>query len=305
MKRFFCICLAALLATAAFNSCDKENKPGKGKYGVDGVTPMPKAVDLGIEITRKDGTKYKLLWASFNIGASKEYEYGDYYAWGETEPYYSSLDPLQWKKRETDSEEMLYNWGSYSYTGAKINTLSKYCPKNQTSYWGGAADTPDGETTLLPEDDVAHKKLGGKWRMPTKEEFDALMALKKDSQNEGSDYVWEGWVNAKDSKGNEVTDLWGNTVGGIRITRKSTNATLFFPAAGGCQEDFVPGTAGTAGVRGTYWSSSVFANRPILAYHMTLYYYPSEDMPPSSYINNNPRFLGLPVRPVCEEEVNE
>ena len=35
-------------------------------------------VDLGLP----SGTK----WATCNVGASKPEEYGDYYAWGETEP---------------------------------------------------------------------------------------------------------------------------------------------------------------------------------------------------------------------------
>ena len=69
--------MAALMVLAV--SCKKDDKPGKGadsgKYGIDGVTPMPEAVDLGLSVK----------WASFNLGASKPEEYGDYYAWGETE----------------------------------------------------------------------------------------------------------------------------------------------------------------------------------------------------------------------------
>ncbi len=35
-------------------------------------------VDLGLSVN----------WATFNVGATKPEEYGDYYAWGETETYY-------------------------------------------------------------------------------------------------------------------------------------------------------------------------------------------------------------------------
>lgn len=99
---------------------------------------MPEAVDLGLSVK----------WASFNIGASKEYEYGDYYAWGET----------------TTKDN--YDWASYKWcTG--YNKLTKYCPKDQADKWDATAkpNGPDGEIKLLPSDDVAHVKLGGKWRI--------------------------------------------------------------------------------------------------------------------------------------------
>ena len=76
MKRLLYLSLAALMVLAG-TSCKKENSNDvpKQKYGVDGVTPLPEAVDLGLSVK----------WASFNLGASKPEEYGDYYAWGETE----------------------------------------------------------------------------------------------------------------------------------------------------------------------------------------------------------------------------
>ena len=44
-----------------------------------GSIETPQAIDLGLP----SGIK----WASFNLGASKPEEYGDYYSWGETESY--------------------------------------------------------------------------------------------------------------------------------------------------------------------------------------------------------------------------
>ena len=53
------------------------------------------AVDLGIEMTRGDGTTYKLYWAKSNLSedglCSNPEDYGDYYAWGETEDIYGPL----------------------------------------------------------------------------------------------------------------------------------------------------------------------------------------------------------------------
>lgn len=68
MKRLIYLSLAALMVLAV--SCKKDNKPDNDnpvKYGVDGVTPMPDAVDIGLVV---DGQK--VLWANFNLGASKE-----------------------------------------------------------------------------------------------------------------------------------------------------------------------------------------------------------------------------------------
>jgi hypothetical protein len=40
------------------------------------VVVTPEYVDLGLSVK----------WATFNVGATKPEEYGDYFAWGETEP---------------------------------------------------------------------------------------------------------------------------------------------------------------------------------------------------------------------------
>lgn len=79
MKRILYLVMAALMVVAV--SCKKDDHADKVKYGVDGVTPMPEAVDMGTAI---DGKEFK--WASFNLGASTTLGYGDYYSWGELEP---------------------------------------------------------------------------------------------------------------------------------------------------------------------------------------------------------------------------
>lgn len=259
MKKLFCLSLTALMLLSV--SCNKDDKPGKGKYGVDGVTPLPEAVDLGLP----SGIK----WASFNLGASKPEEYGDYYAWGETEP-------------KSD-----YSWATYKYANGDYNKLTKYCPKDKTDYWDVAGKDPDGETTLLPsdDDDVAHLKLGGKWRMPTKEDIEELLAL---STNE--DYTWEKWALAKDANGNEIKDAWGNAVRGIRITRNSTGATIFLPAAGYCNVTSIGKNAASSG---DYWSSSLLTDYPDYAYYLG---FNSDE----SVWNYSSRYSGFTVRPVSE-----
>lgn len=257
MKKLFCLSLTALMLLSV--SCNKDDKPGKGKYGVDGVTPLPEAVDLGLP----SGIK----WASFNLGASKPEEYGDYYAWGETEP-------------KSD-----YSWATYKYANGAYDKLTKYCPKDKTSYWDVADKNPDGEVELLPSDDVAHVKLGGKWRMPTLNDIKELLAL---STNE--DYTWEKWALAKDANGNEIKDAWGNAVRGIRITRKSTGATLFLPAAGYCLGTSIGESAGSWG---DFWSSSLNTDDPNNAYDL---YFDSDE----SDWGSDYRYNGFTVRPVSE-----
>lgn len=98
-------------------------------------------VDLGLP----SGVK----WATCNVGATKPEEYGNYYAWGETEP------------------KTTYNWSTYKWCNGSGTTLTKY---NTDSDYG----TVDDKTVLDPEDDAARANWGGAWRMPTNEELEEL-----------------------------------------------------------------------------------------------------------------------------------
>lgn len=93
-----------------------------------------------------------LLWATCNVGANAPEEYGDYFAWGETQP------------KDT------YNWSTYQYCNGSYNTLTKYCSNVNLGYNGFTDDL----TTLLPEDDAAVANWGNGWRMPTKKEIQEL-----------------------------------------------------------------------------------------------------------------------------------
>jgi len=99
-------------------------------------------VDLGLSVK----------WASCNLGATKPEEFGDYYAWGETEV------------------KDLYNWTTYKWGSAK-DKLTKYCTKDE--YWDGTG-AADDKSTLDIEDDAARQILGGKWRIPSAKEWAEL-----------------------------------------------------------------------------------------------------------------------------------
>ena len=101
-------------------------------------------VDLGLP----SGT----LWATCNVGADAPEDYGDYFAWGETQP------------------KSIYNWSTYQYCNGSYNTMTKYCNNSGYGYNGFT----DNLTTLLPEDDAATANWGAGWRMPTEEEWQEL-----------------------------------------------------------------------------------------------------------------------------------
>ena len=105
--------------------------------------PEHEWVDLGLP----SGT----LWATMNIGANTREDYGDYFAWGETEP------------------KEVYTWGTYKWCNGSKNTLTKY---NTNSDYG----IVDGKTELEPEDDAAYVNWGPSWRTPTTEQQAELIS---------------------------------------------------------------------------------------------------------------------------------
>ena len=175
----------------------------------------PEAIDLGLSVK----------WASFNLGATKKEDYGYYYAWGETEPYYSSLDPLVWK----EGKEAGYDWPSYKWCKGTEDTITKYCFESSYGYNGFT----DGKTILDPEDDAAYVNLGGKWRMPT----DAEMTELRES------CTWK-WTSRDGVNGVDVIGPNGNYI--------------FLPAAG-CRDWTFLGYVPTYGF---YWSSSIRTDSP-------------------------------------------
>ena len=133
--RFFA---AFCCAAAVFAACDKSDEPKNGSNNNDSNNDDPKndtkeAVDLGLP----SGLK----WATYNVGATKPEEYGNYYAWGET------------ATKET------YSWDTYKHGDGE--TFSKY-------------NTTDGKTTLEASDDAATTNWGSAWRMPTDGEWTEL-----------------------------------------------------------------------------------------------------------------------------------
>ena len=123
-------------------------------------------VDLGLSVK----------WATCNVGATSPEEYGDYYAWGETEP------------------KTTYNWNYYKWCSGSSTTLTKY---NTSSEYG----TVDNKTVLDPEDDAAAVNWGGAWRMPTDAEWTELR----------ENCTWT-WTTKNGVNGYEVKGTNGNSI---------------------------------------------------------------------------------------------
>ena len=178
-----------------------------------------------------------LKWATCNVGAYTPEAYGNYYAWGETESKY------------------YYSGNSYKFdTGGE--TFTKY---NGT----------DGKTTLDPEDDAAAVNWGGKWRMPTNDEWGELI----------DECAWT-WTTL-------------NGVNGYEVKSKTNGNSIFLPAAG-CRLGY--GSPVNAGNYGYYSSSSLYPGDPD---------YPDLAWPVlfgSDYVNRDyeSRYVGQSVRPVVK-----
>lgn len=204
-------------------------------------------------------------WATNNVGALSSEEYGDYFAWGETEPYYEAgyaQEDLQahWKEGKTAG----YTWRNYKFrTSGDANYNIKFSKYNTSNDYG----LIDNNTTLDPEDDVAHVKWGGTWRMPTEAEQNELR--------------------------NNCTWTWTilNGVKGYRVTSNKagyTDRSIFLPAAG-----FRHGTSlYHVGIVGAYWSSSLYTDNPRHSWHL-------EFVNEIHVTEDNVRNDGGSVRPVC------
>ena len=139
----------------------------------NGNVSADKQVDMGVfEI---NGKNYRLIFAKSNLTkeglAANEYDYGDYFAWGATEPWYSSATQT-WKNDKpggyTTDNAPFYNSSTDSYT--------KYTPGD----------------ALEASDDAARQILKGDWRIPTTEIWAALVNNSTkvwDSTNKGYEFT--------------------------------------------------------------------------------------------------------------------
>ena len=133
-------------------------------------------VDLGLTIDQ-GGKTYKVIFAKSNLTqnglADDESDYGDYFAWGALEPWYTS-------------------YSDKTFNGWKNGYGSGYTTGNYNTYIASKTIVENG--VLKMEYDPAQKILGGDWQIPTKAIWEALNT---------SSYKWT-WTTKKNKNGMEV-----------------------------------------------------------------------------------------------------
>ena len=195
------------------------------------------------ETPRENGYEYvdlglSVKWATCNVGATVAEEFGDHIAWGESEP-----------KTEYLNENYIF------YDATEKNTYTKY-------------NSEDNKTVLEPEDDAAHVRWGGKWRMPTEAEWAELI--------ENCEWTW---ITQNGVKGRRVT----SNVEGY------THESIFLPAAGSINGTYVGSGSGD------YWSSTL-DSPPNLAFAHYIYFHSAAGIGKRT----NARISGQSIRPVTE-----
>lgn len=240
------------------------------------------AVDLGLSVK----------WANMNVGAEKVTDYGTFFAWGETDGITVSgaTTTISGTPAKT-----YFSWDTYAWCKGTYNTLTKYCPTDmQGSYWwdtSGTTVAADNKTQLELGDDAARANWGGKWRMPTAAELAELYRTNPDydpdydysdagSNTKIDGYTWT-WCDGS------ATQYMGSSVAGYIITKTSSGAHIFLPAAG----RRYGASFSSRGSYGFYWSSTLNAGYPDDAWYL---YFNSSN----AYMYGLDRDFGYTVRAV-------
>lgn len=196
-------------------------------------------------------------WAECNVGATKPEEYGYYFWWGDTIGYKRNSTNSGWVSVKDSS--------SFSFSTENCSTWNKSNSQLRSSGYADAAGNLAGAY------DAATAHLGAPWRMPTYEEFGALV---------GS--CTTKWVVRNGIPGQLVTG-----------TGSYSSKSIFFPAAGYCTGDeyYCDGAHGDYS-QGWYWSSTPYSNSSRYVWFLDFYMSGFT----RDYFDRD-RFQGLPVRP--------
>ena len=167
--------------------------------GPRGIVDSSQEVDLGLTITIQK-KNYKVIFAKSNLTedglAANEYAYGDYFAWGATEPWYSSISGNT------------FTWKEGHESGYADGTAPTFSPEYEMN------------TDFKMSDDPARKILGGDWQLPTVDIWMALRNANTKTVNWETTADGGFWEKLSENKG-------------IKITKKGEPGTyLFLPYAG-------------------------------------------------------------------------
>ena len=253
-------------------------------------------------------------WSTCNLGADKPHLYGDYYVWGATST--SAIGGIathylpENKPAQTGTENFTVTFrtgllqpGTYVSQGNIEYPGGYYCPNTPyyaggyvyashskwTKYTGGwngysSTGTADRKYTLEPVDDIAYELSNGAQRMPTKDEFNALLS---------------------NTDQTHVTNYNGTGANGWLLTGKGeyANKHIFLPEAGFVgqyQDHYGPNYSDKILERGVglyYWSSTLYVESDYPVFNA---YALAESN--NSYLKINGeyygRWFGMPVRAI-------
>lgn len=233
-------------------------------------------------------------WGTMNIGAtsvadSPETAYGDYFAWGEVDTYYTSItnedgeDVITWKSDATNTH----------IKGEKTGY-------NSTNYWDTNNEwnpSPiDATGTLTSDYDAATVLLDDQWRMPTPEDYNTLFTACGGTDLTDPEEITGTTSISKRGIYHVIADATIDDVhygvNGILFVADDTdiNCRVFFPMAGSIN-DTVWNNRGTYGY---YWTSTYDSENRNKAHCVTM---SNEDI----FINETQeRYIGLPIRPIMK-----
>ena len=146
----------------------------------NGKVSADKQVDMGV--FNIGGTKYRLIFTKSNLTttglAAKESDYGDYFAWGATKPWYTSYSGDRIQKSELiEGKSLGYNKQCAPFYNYDTSSYTKYT---------------NAGNTLEAADDAANKILGGDWQIPTQAIWQALVNNSTKGWNSGYKFTNNG-----------------------------------------------------------------------------------------------------------------
>lgn len=212
-------------------------------------------------------------WATMNLGATTVAGdpatcFGDYYAWGETEPRYTGLTITK----------LSYGSVKITFDGWKSDHSEGYSKNDYPSYKLSSLDASH---------DAATKAMGSEWHTPSSDDFLALYA----ACGGVGDYIPKDDITAGTTATKAKGIYWCEDFSGVKgvLFSDGTNR-LFFPSAGS-----INGTSYANGSHsGLYWSSKLYLSYTALAKDMFFY---SAQINPSG---SSDRCFGFSIRPVSD-----
>lgn len=234
------------------------------------------SIDLGLPSGRR--------WAFMNIGANADHEFGNYYAWGEIAP-------------KANYAVATHKWGDTDKTPTKYNAT-------------------DNKTQLDFFDDAAVMNWGGKWRMPTKADWDELIAncyieytanynstnvkghivyKAKDPADKGK-FKRTGVTIKGTYKSTQTTTTTGGFFGiGGTTTTTQADAHIFLPIAGYMKGLTLTNQSGTT-LYSMYWANDLYTVNKTTPYKNAYYFVGrgANEVATSSI----ERYYGLPIRAI-------